>query len=175
MWFTTVVDNNQNFHVLSTCDDLRANFYQLEIGPHLYDKNKKIGLHQLGFQDRLNGRFFTHGLNMRIKPDVRDPLKDLHAEAYPTLKYGIPMTDLYSLYQKYPKVELALTKWQNLTLDKDFCKDYPNELADLVRVIGYSKGDYSRIEPFMERALEISKLLLKSNQIKVFYSITKNL
>ncbi len=37
----SLVDNTQNLDILSTRDNLRPNFYLVEIGLHLYDKNKQ--------------------------------------------------------------------------------------------------------------------------------------
>ncbi len=89
-------------------------------------------------------------------------IQSLHPEQLSTLKHGIPINELHILYRKYPNLKKAILEWYNLRLPTDFCKDYPQEFGDLIRVVGYSKGDYTKIAPYMNNALEICDRMLKA-------------
>ncbi len=141
---------------------IRPNTKQIKAGSYYNDHSKETFLNQLGFQESFSGSFFKGGFNHNITKEPGKHIQSLHPERLPTLKHGIPINELHTLYRKCPSLEKEILEWHNLTLPIDFCKDYPQEFGDLIRVVGYSKGDYTKIVPYMNNALEICDRMIKS-------------
>jgi hypothetical protein len=161
---TSLKDNVINYNVATSNDigEIRPHANQIEIGSYYKNLSKRTFLNRLGIEDRVNGSFYSQGFDYSINKDVGKHIQNLHPENYPTLKHGIPIQELNTLYKRNLGLQKAMQDWHDHKLPKEFCKDYPPEFGDLIRIIGYSRGNYSLIEPYINHALKISDQIVKS-------------